>query len=174
MQIPTHILSGWCAANYLRCGPRQRLLAMVAATACDVDGISILFGHDAYWRFHHTFGHNLFFAVIASALLAAISPQKPFSFVLYLALFHLHLLLDYFGSGPGWDIHYLWPLHEPTFTNRRGWPFYSWQNLSFFFVLLLWTLWIAWRHGRTPLERIAPRLDRLAVACLRGRRGQSV
>lgn len=162
MHIPTHILSGWCAANYLRCDARQRLLAMIAATAADVDGVSILLGQNAYWAYHHTFGHNFFFALAGALVLTALTPRRSgrwFSFTIYFALFHLHLLLDYFGSGPGWDIHYLWPLASLTFTNRRAWPFYSWQNLSFFLVLLLWTVWIAWRQRRTPLELIAPRLN---------------
>jgi hypothetical protein len=47
MHIQTHILSGWCVANTLPCTARQRSLAMIAASAADIDGISILFGQQA-------------------------------------------------------------------------------------------------------------------------------
>jgi len=52
-------MSGWCIANLLPVTPRQRLGAMIAASAADLDGLGILFGQEAYWRYHHTLGHNL-------------------------------------------------------------------------------------------------------------------
>lgn len=39
MHIQTHIVSGWCAANLLDLTPRERALAMVAASAADLDGL---------------------------------------------------------------------------------------------------------------------------------------
>ena len=81
------------------------------------------------------------------------------SFVLFLALFHLHLLLDYYGSGPEWHIHYLWPMKAMIIRNPHAWEFYSWQNMLAFAVFLLWTSWIGWKKKRTPLECIMPKLD---------------
>jgi hypothetical protein len=37
---------------------------------------------------------------------------------------------------------------------------YSWQNLLTFLLLLIWTILIAWRMRRTPLEMRMPSLDR--------------
>lgn len=168
MHVPTHILSGWCVANGLPTTPAQRLAAMVAATAADVDGLSRLLGEDAYWTYHHTFGHNVFFAVALSAACAACVRQRPtFTFALCLLVAHLHLVLDYFGSGPGWHVHYLWPFKAGVLRNPNAWPFDSWQNRSAFCLLLAWTLLIAIRRRRTPLERIAPRLDRRLVGLVR-------
>jgi hypothetical protein len=160
MHIQTHILSGWCIANTLPCTPRQRLFAMIAASAADIDGISFFFGQEAYWTYHHTFGHNVFTGIFISAALAAFTPGRRIaSFVLFLALFHLHLLMDYFGSGPEWHIHYLWPMKSLIIKNPRAWEFYSWQNMLVFFLFLLWTIWIGWKKKRTPLECIMPKLD---------------
>ncbi len=164
MHIQTHILSGWCVANCFPCTPRQRLLAMIAASAADMDGLTILFGQKAYWNYHHTFGHNVFTAVILSAAFAAFTPGRRIaSFLLFVALFHLHLLMDYYGSGPGWCIPYLWPLNGPVLMNRNAWEFYSWQNITVFSVFLLWTFWIAKSKQRTPLELAFPSLDRQLV-----------
>ena len=43
--------------------------------------------------------------------------------------------------------------------NPHGWEFFSWQNLVAFWVLMAWTVGIAYVCGRTPLEAVAPRLD---------------
>jgi hypothetical protein len=166
MQIPTHILSGWCAANLFPLTPRQRLLAMIAATIPDLDGLSLLGGQEAYWHYHHRVCHNLAFAILTSLALAAFSrvkTKKSFAQLaaLYLTLFHLHLNMDVFGSGPGWGIHYLWPFSNWMFDNTHySWPFQSWQNLTIFLLLFAWTILIALRRHHTPLELLAPDLNR--------------
>lgn len=166
MHVQTHLLAGWGCANLLPCTPRQRAAAMVAAIAPDVDGVAILFGTDAYQRLHHTFGHNLYFAVIVSGLLAGWARPAVATFLLCFAMAHLHLFMDYWGSGPLWHIHYLWPRWEPVWRNRFAWEFYSWQNMVAFAAVLAWAAWIAWRYRRTPLEGVMPDLDRQLVAVL--------
>jgi hypothetical protein len=165
-------LSGWCIANLLPLTPRQRLGAMIAASAADVDGLGILFGQEAYWRYHHTLGHNLLFGIIVSLMLAMLTRGRLAVFAFFLALFHLHLLMDFFGSGPGWPIAYLWPFSRYAWDNRHwSWAFYSWQNISIAAGLVAWTIMIAIRKCRTPLEVLMPKLDRQLVQILRRRRG---
>jgi len=169
LQIPIHIMSGWCAANLLpRLSPRQRLMSMIAASIADLDGLSILGGQQAYWHWHHRICHNLPFGILVAAVLAAVSGRTIGLFILYLALFHLHLDLDIFGSGPGWGIFYFWPFSNWMFDNTHlSWEFYSWQNITIAGVLLAWTIAIAVRDRRTPLEAIMPDLDRQLVAFFR-------
>ena len=168
LHLQTHILSGWCIGNLVPgFTPRERLFCMLAAAACDVDGLSILGGQEAWWDYHHTLGHNLAFGVLLCLALAAFSTHRVLAFLAYLALFHLHLLLDSYGSGPGWGIPYLWPLSPREWRSDHAWPFYSWQNITAFAALLLWTFRIARRSGRTPLEAIMPGLDRQLVRLLR-------
>jgi inner membrane protein len=171
MHVPTHILSGWCAASLLRLTPGERLGAMIAASAADIDGISIVFGEGAFQNYHHLLGHNLLWAIVVSVVLTTFATHRVKAFVLYLLLAHVHLVMDYFGSGPFWPIYYLWPFNGSfSFINKHAWPFSSWQNTTVAAVLLAWTILIAYRHGRTPIELIAPRLDQAFVAWLtRGR-----
>jgi hypothetical protein len=167
MHIPTHILSGWCVANVVPgFNARQRLFCMIAATAADLDGLGIVFGEEAYWTYHHKLGHNVFAAVAIAGVLTIFSARKRLAFVIHLALAHLHLVLDYFGSGPGWPIHYLWPASAVGIVNPRAWPFTSWQNYSAFAALLAGTVWIAFAHRRTPIELLAPRLDHGVIMLL--------
>jgi membrane-bound metal-dependent hydrolase YbcI (DUF457 family) len=167
MHVQTHILSGWCVANLFPCTPRQRLAAMIAAAAPDVDGLAILFGQDAYQTIHHTFGHNLWFALVIAVALATWARPAVATFVLCLSMVHLHLCMDYWGSGPDWHIHYLWPVRGWAWRNPSAWPFVSWENLTAFALLLAWTVAIAVRDRRTPLELLMPRLDRDLINLVR-------
>ena len=170
MHIPTHILSGWVVANALPLGPRERLFCMVAAAIADLDGLGIVAGAHFYERYHHVLGHNLTFAVITAAVLTVFSTgewwRRGVACLAYFGLFHLHILMDYSGSGPGWGISYWWPWrHGPGYwwVNPRPWNFFSWQNVTAAYVLLGWTVAIAYVCRRTPLEVLMPSLDEKLV-----------
>lgn len=172
MHIQTHILSGWCASNLgFALTSKQRLFCMIAASIPDCDGLGILLwpinhelGQNLYWDYHHRLGHCLIFGVLVSALLSAFSgSRRALCFPLYLLMFHLHLAMDIAGSGPGWGIHYFWPVNDRAYEVTWTWPLFSWQNILTFFVLLGWTVLIAIRKGRTPLELIMPSLDRQLI-----------
>jgi len=156
-------MSGWCVGNLLPLNGRERLLCMLAASLADVDGLGIVVSEELYWSLHHALGHCLLFGVLLSAILTMFSTRRVLAFVTYLGLFHLHLVLDYFGSGPDWPLYYAWPFSRWEIENDRAWPFFSWQNLSAAAVMLAWTVTIAVRRGRTPLESVFPSLDRKLV-----------
>jgi hypothetical protein len=172
MQLPIHLLAGWCTANLLPgLTPRQRGFCIIAAGIPDLDGASILFGQEAFWNWHHKVCHNLPFCLLVSSILAAYSPWRIGSFVLYAIEFHLHLAMDVFGSGPHWGIYYFWPFSDWCGDSTRfSWAFYSWQNLTIAGALLVWTILIAFVDRRTPLEAIMPNLDRQLLAMLPRRR----
>ena len=175
MHVQTHILSGWCVGNLIpHFTARERLFCMFASSLADLDGLSILGGQEAWWDYHHTLCHNLPFGLVLCLALTAFSTHRASGFLVYLALFHLHLLMDYYGSGPGWGIPYLWPISREHAVSPDAWAFYSWQNLGTAALFIAWTLWIAWRQGRTPLEAMMPRLDRQLVATLRRERAVPV
>jgi hypothetical protein len=169
VHIQTHILSGWCVGNLVPgFGPRERALCMLAASLPDLDGLGILVSEELYWDLHHKLGHCAAFGVVLSACLAIASTRgrRWLALGVYLALFHLHLALDYVGSGPGWPIWYFWPVSDRAWLNPHAWPFFSWQNLSAAFGAIAWTVWIARNRGRTPLEALMPSLDRQLIAML--------
>lgn len=163
MHVPTHILSGWVVANAFPLRPRERLLAMTAATAPDLDGVSYVFGERTYQDWHHVACHNLPFCVLTGVAFASLSrrpaPGRLGLLALYAGLFHLHLLMDYWGSGPGWPIVYFWPVSRFAFVNWRAWELTSWQNTLTAGVLLAVTVAIAAVTKRTPLELLMPSLD---------------
>jgi hypothetical protein len=168
VHLPTHVLSGWVVASAIpRLTPRERLLAMVAATAPDLDGLAIVAGRDAFETYHHVVGHNLLFGLLVTALVTTWSTNKRTMAILSFGLFHLHLVMDSFGSGRDWGISYLWPLAQREWLNPWRWDFFSWQNLVAAYGLVIVTVVIAIRQGRTPLETIAPGLDRQLVSLAR-------
>ena len=112
MHIQTHILSGWCVGNLLPLTSRERLFCMIAAGAADIDGLGIVVSQELYWDYHHKLGHCAAFGLLLAGALAAFSTRRALAFGTYLLLFHLHLVLDYYGSGPGWPIYYLWPVSD--------------------------------------------------------------
>ena len=166
MHVQTHIMSGWVVGNYLPFTARERLCCMIAAAIPDIDGLGIVVSEHWYTQFHHVVGHNLSFAVVAAAILAALSVRRALGFVTYFGLVHLHLFMDYWGSGRDWGICYWWPFRSGPgswWMNPQGWDFFSWQNITAAGILLLWTVWIAYAKRRTPLEVFMPSLDRRLV-----------
>jgi len=164
MHIPTHLMSGWCIGNLFHLTGRQRVMCMVAASAADLDGLSIVGGLDAYQTYHHEVGHNLPFGVLVCVVLWWFSGKRFWPLVLYVVLFHLHLLMDFFGSGPWWPIYYFWPFSHWSLDNHNwSWAFHSWQNTTVAAAFLTWMIAIAVYCGRTPLEVLMPNLDRQLV-----------
>lgn len=139
------------------------MLAMIAAAIPDLDGLGIIFGPVAYWRYHHLLCHNILFGLLISAALAFLCQKRLKVFSFFLALFHLHLLMDSFGSGEEWTIRYLWPLSNWEFVNPYGWEFFTWQNISIGVLFVIWMIALVFIKHRTFFECCAPKLDRQFV-----------
>ncbi len=166
MHLQTHILASWCIGSALRLTPRERFFCMAAGAMADLDGLSMLGGEAAFAQWHHVLGHNVFFGLLLATILAAASTHRLKAMVVYLVLFHLHLVMDYYGSGFAWRIHYLWPWQETGWRSAYGWPLTSWQNKLAAVVCIGWTIIIAVRAGRTPFE-LLPAVDRQVVTVFR-------
>ena len=159
MHIQTHILSGWCFGNLFSLDRRERSLCILASSLYDLDGLGIIFGPVAYWKYHHLLCHNLMAGLLLCVVLAYFSKERLKAFIVYLSLFHIHMLMDYLGSGEDWSITYLWPLSRWSIQFPYAWPFYSWQNIGTAFFFILWTVTIIIFQKRTPLELVMPSLD---------------
>jgi inner membrane protein len=182
MSPVTHFFSGWVFANCFDLERRDRALVTLACVAPDIDGLGIIpelltrnSAHPLLWfsMYHHSL-HNLAFALVIAAIGFALAAQKWKTGSLVLLSFHMHLLEDVLGSrgpdGNQWPIPYLSPFSSSLQLVWRGqWGLNAWQNVVITVVLLLITLWLAWRRGFSPLEMVSSGADNALVATLRRR-----
>jgi inner membrane protein len=182
MSPVTHFFTGWVFANCFNLGHRDRALVTLACVAPDLDGLGIIpelltrnSAHPLLWfsLYHHSL-HNLMFALVIAAVAFALGVKKRKTGLLAFLSFHIHLFEDVLGSrgpeGYQWPIPYLAPFSSSLQLVWRGqWGLDAWPNVLITIVLLLITLWLAWRRGFSPLEMVSTRADVALVASLRRR-----
>lgn len=163
-----HAELSWLMSQVLR-ERRDRILVMCAGLAPDVDGLTLLAGEEWYVRYHHVLFHGYVGALITTAVCVAMARQRALVAVLALGAFHLHLLCDLAGSGPGWPIHYFWPTSMREWFWAGQWNLASWQNSVIGLVVTLACLACALRWRRTFVEVLSPRWDAVVTQTLRKR-----
>ncbi|MBI4870473.1 MAG: metal-dependent hydrolase [Candidatus Riflebacteria bacterium] len=154
-----HLLVGWVIGNIGPSTRASRTWCLIASLAPDVDGLVILLGKDMFLKYHHQLTHNLLFAVLLAALssrwLGWCSWQVPRVFACVL----VHFLGDYYGSGPGWPLPLFVPFSDTVILNPSAWAFNGWQSQLVFATTLIFTLVIARKGVRTPLESVSAGMD---------------
>ena len=182
MSPVAHFFTGWVFANCFDLEQRDRALITLACVAPDVDGLGVIpelltrnSSHPLLWfsLYHHSL-HTLRFALVIAALAFALAAQKWKTSLLALLSFHVHLFEDVLGSrGPDgyqWPVSYLAPFSSSLQLVWRGqWGLNAWPNVLIAIMLLLVTLWLAWRRGFSPLEMFSAGADSSLVAALRRR-----
>lgn len=163
-----HAELSWLLGANLR-ERRDRLLVTLAGVLPDLDGLSLIFGVEAYSRFHHVLTHGYPAAITTAVVCAGFAKQKGAVALRALLAFHLHLVCDLVGSGPGWPLHYFWPTSDHAWFWEGQWDLASWQNSVIGLLTTLTVLSCALWLRRTMLELISPRWDTLVVATLRRR-----
>jgi ABC-type branched-subunit amino acid transport system permease subunit len=190
VHVGTHFLTGWLVA--LPTGDvtyRERGAIACAGVAPDLDGLGLLIdkviratGRESYLYedWHHVLAHNLGAALVFTAACAAVARQGHRRTVGLLALLsvHLHLFFDLLGSrgtdGGQWPIPYLAPFSQAWQLTWSGqWTFNSWQNTTIIAVVLLLTLYGAWKYGRSPAGLFSANADTQLTATLRARFGEA-
>lgn len=145
---------------------RLRVWCTAAALLPDIDRAPIVFGHDAYARWHHTFGHNVFLGALTMAAAGWHHRDRPLrnrivATAMVGVCFASHLLTDMKFSG--WALPPLWPLskHEVQFFPNYGLG----DPINFVLVYSLMAIpfLMACFTRTTPVEIISARLDRLVV-----------
>jgi LexA-binding, inner membrane-associated putative hydrolase len=173
---------------------REKILVVAAAVAPDIDGLGLLpelltrnSSHPLMWfsQYHHSL-HTLAFALVctlAAFLIASNfgnSSDHPaathpwLTAALVFISFHLHLLCDLIGArGPDgyqWPIPYLKPFSNAMQLTWQGqWALNGWQNFAFTGLLLLTTLWLAWKYNTSPLELVSQPANHAFTRVLRQR-----
>lgn len=163
MHLEAHAGLGWALGVLAPTSDRRlRALAVVAAVLPDVDVVSWLAGQEAYMRYHHTFGHNVFLGLVV-ANLAFWLRGRVGAAVAALA-FASHLLTDMKLSA--YPVHIFWPMRgEYEFTPNHGLA--SPVNTALVYIAIASVLPLALFRGVTPLELLHPRLDRLFTDAFR-------
>jgi len=186
MHLATHLLLSWTAANLKPLEKRDRGLVTLAGIIPDADALGII--ADLFYRsnqpafiwyeeFHHALFHNVAFATMIAISTLALAKRRLLALGLVMISFHLHLLGDLAGSrGPDgyqWPVPYLFPFSDAWQLTWSGqWQLNAWPNIVLTLILFAWMLYLAWKHGYSPLELLSSAADKNFVATLRNRFGQ--
>lgn len=168
-----HAGMGWVIGALAPTSDRRlRIWCTAAAVLPDVDALTHLAGGEAYDRWHHTFGHNIFTGALCVMAAAVYFRDRSFrswltALVFVAIAFASHLLTDMKFSG--WPVHLLWPANRKEFEFAPMLPLGHWMNLALVgvfsvlpFVLARWKL-------VSPLEVLSPRLDHLVLNFFRAK-----
>jgi inner membrane protein len=185
MSPVTHFLISWSTGSAFALKRRDRLLATLAGTIPDVDGIGLLWdlpsahasgGDLVYWaRFHHVLGHNINFCLVIVFCAFFLASRRLMACTAVFLAFHIHLLCDLAGSkGPDqyWSIPYLMPFsHSWDFVWSGQWPLNSWQNFAITATAIIYSGYMAWKNGISPVEVFSQHANHAFVDTLRNRFG---
>src|SRR5262249_3444465 len=135
----------------------------------DLDGLSLVGGVEAYSRYHHVLFHGYLGATITTAACLVFARQRLLVASLALTAFHLHLLCDLAGSGPGWPIYCFCPTSAREWFWTGQWNLASWQNSIIGLVATLVCFGCALIVRRTIVEAVSPRWDSQVTQAIRQR-----
>ncbi len=160
-----HLITAWLIAILLLKDVKARRVVMIAGVIPDIDGVFILFSTDLYYKYHHTFGHSLVFALPFLAV-ASIYGSKRIStwattFFVAILAFLAHLISDMFASS--WSVYPFWPLNS---LGLSAYPMLTKDMLQLVIVpifsvlvFILMALAII-KKGSTPMEFISGKWDK--------------
>ena len=186
MHPVTHLLTGWVVAESAALGRRDRSLVTLAAVMPDIDGLGVIgeiatrnSSSPVFWwsEYHHVLCHNIGFGVLLAASAALLAVRRATTALLVVLVFHLHLFADLVGSrGPDgfqWPVPYLLPFSDEWQLRWSGqWPLDAWPNFLLTGLLLVLTLYLAWKRSYSPIGIVSVKADAAFVATLRRRFGE--
>ncbi len=164
MNTGAHLQFGWLIGHAREFTRAERAAITLAAVAPDLDGLTFLAGGEVFYRYHHLLLHNVLVAVAYAAVVGTFFSRRALVLTLCLASFLSHLLIDYVTAP--WEMAPFWPF-SPLLVNLGGrlpkWVVQYLFQFAGMAGILACTVWLYLRYGRTPLEVISPRLDRLLL-----------
>jgi inner membrane protein len=181
MSPVTHFLLGWTVASTnTSLSTRERAAVTLAGVVPDIDGVGIVWdlvsrsgSFDFYQRYHHVFGHNLFFGLLVAACGLLLGVRKWLIAALMFVSFHLHLLGDILGArgekDDFWAVPYFWPFSARDYYWTGQWPLNGWQNVLITVALLALMFYLTAKRGYSPVEMVSSRADQEFVRTLRNR-----
>ncbi|HEY3446845.1 MAG TPA: metal-dependent hydrolase [Myxococcales bacterium] len=165
MNLIVHTELSWLVAQVLP-KRRDRIVVTIAGLAPDLDALTLLGGSRIYGTYHHVISHGYVAALLTVLVAAAAARDRAKVAMLALATFHLHLLCDLAGSGPGWPLLYFWPTSRHEWFWSGQWNLASWQNGIVALVASLACLGMAFPFRRTVVELFSLKGDAALVKAL--------
>lgn len=159
-----HLQYGWWFAHWMQTSRRERVAIALAGAGPDLDGLSLLGGGDAYYRYHHILFHNIGTTLAVIPLAGIFFWRRPVVWFMVVFAFGMHVVEDYFTVS--WDL-FPWQPFNAMVVNLSV-HFQSWvvqglfQTIAIVFILSM-TIWIYIGYHRTPLEIISPAFDHLIM-----------
>lgn len=167
MHLEAHAGVGWLV-GVLAPGSDRRLRACcVAATVIpDIDAAPYLHSYDAYARWHHTFGHNIWVGVLLAAVAAWLHRDQPWKRRGLIAglvgvCFTSHLLTDAWFTR--YDVYLFWPLNRYGLLFEGGVGLVAPINGYLVYASMVMAVGLAFWKRVTPLDLFWPRLDRIVI-----------
>jgi LexA-binding, inner membrane-associated putative hydrolase len=159
-----HLQYGWWFAHWRNFDRRERAAIALAGAACDLDGLSMFWGSDTYYKYHHMLFHNVGSVLAVILLGGLLFWRRPWVWLLVVFAFGAHIVEDYFSIP--WDMK-PWAPFNSTVVNLNHhlstqFVQYGLQTVAMVFILGI-TVRIYIKHKRTPLEIISPAFDRLIM-----------
>lgn len=184
----THFLASWFVGDQILEEEKDKLLVAVAGVLPDLDSLGIVIDMGTkmvglpetsfYADYHRLLFHGGAGCLAIAGGLTLIAKKKSRVFVLALLTTHLHLLCDFVGSRglteeDKWPIWYCAPFSQTVghFEWEHQWALNAWPNILFTVVLLSWAFWALWRHDRSPLKLVGPKVHKALLDTLRNRFG---
>jgi len=155
MHVQTHLAASWILGSALPERRDRRIIAW-AGVLPDLDSLAIVWGAEAYGRWHHVVTHGLLAGVVVTLFAAAFGRMRVKVAILAFAAFHLHLIADLVGSGVGWTIVYLYPFSSWELGLTWGWELASWQNFVATLAFFAYSVRSAVVWRRSFVEACAP------------------
>lgn len=155
---------GWIISQPLE-KRRDRFFVTAASLIPDFDGDGAIISIDYYSRYHHIFGHNVFFGLLLFFFSMKFGIDKLKVSILVFISFNSHILGDLLGSGAGWRIPYFWPFDKTMyeFSYPFQWELDSWQNLIVTAICIVLIIMLGLFKRRTIVELFSVNVDQKVV-----------
>jgi membrane-bound metal-dependent hydrolase YbcI (DUF457 family) len=162
MHFEPHAALGWALGNVGGADRRLRKWCLIGAILPDLDAIPFVFGAQAYGRWHHTFGHNVFLWGLFVGWVTWSFRSKRALFLSFLS-FGSHLLTD--AQFSGWELQLFWPVSHAGYLFRGAVGLNAPINTHLVYYSFLVVALLVVLYQRTPMDIFSGRLDRLFLSC---------
>src|SRR4026207_134601 len=112
MHLEPHAALGWALGNVGGADRDLRKWCVIGAVLPDIDAVPYVFGAEAYARWHHTFGHNVFLWALFVGYVTY-RGRSVRALILSFLSFGSHLITD--AQLSGWDLYLFWPFSYEGF-----------------------------------------------------------